>query len=135
MVNIIKSPMQDVYDYYFKLSKQFKYDTYDYLPASNEKVKYPFVVLSGIEDNKGNTKTELTGSIVLTIDCWGTPKQRSTIHEMVERFFHASIGHINTKNYSYYGQAQQQSTRILIDTSVPNSTLLHGIVTVELQIQ
>ncbi|UPU32303.1 hypothetical protein [Pediococcus acidilactici] len=134
MVNIRKSPAQDVYDRYFKLSKQLKYDTYDYLPASNEKVKYPFVVLSGIEDNKGNTKTELTGSIVLTIDCWGTPKQRSTIHEMVERFFHASVGHVNTESYSYYGQAQQQSTRILIDTSVPNSTLLHGIVTVELQI-
>ncbi|MCT3021064.1 hypothetical protein EFN43_08335 [Pediococcus pentosaceus] len=135
MVDIRKSPAQDVYDRYFKLSKQLKYETYDYLPASNEKVKYPFVVLSGIEDNKGNTKTELTGSIVLTIDCWGTPKQRLIISEMVERFFNASIGRVHTENYLFYGNAQQQSTRILIDTSVPNSTLLHGIVTVELQIQ
>lgn len=133
MVLIRKSPAQDVYDRYFMLSQKMGYDTYDYLPP--DKVKYPFVVMSSVEDNKNNTKTELTGSIVLTIDCWGTPKQRLTINEMVERFFYASVGHINTENYSYYGQAQQQSTRMLIDTSVPNSTLLHGIVTVELQIQ
>lgn len=67
------------------LSQKLGYDTYDYLPP--DKVKYPFVVISGVEDNKNNTKTELTGSIVLTIDCWGTPKQRLTINEMVERFF------------------------------------------------
>lgn len=115
------------------LSQKLGYDTYDYLPP--DKVKYPFVVISGVEDNKNNTKTELTGSIVLTIDCWSTPKQRLTITDMVERFFYASVGHIQTENYRYYGNAQQQSTRILIDTSVPNSTLLHGIVTVELQIQ
>ncbi|KAF0500073.1 hypothetical protein GBP19_04015 [Pediococcus acidilactici] len=133
MVNIRKSPAQDVYDRYFMLSRKMGYDTYDYLPP--DKVKYPFVVMSSVEDNKNNTKTELTGSIVLTIDCWGIPKQRLTINEMVERFFYASVGHVNTESYSYYGQAQQQSTRILIDTSVPNSTLLHGIVTVELQIQ
>ncbi|WP_231118496.1 hypothetical protein [Pediococcus acidilactici] len=50
MVNIRKSPAQDVYDHYFMLSQKLGYDTYDYLPP--DKVKYPFVVISGVEDNK-----------------------------------------------------------------------------------
>ncbi|WWL94458.1 hypothetical protein V6R94_03105 [Pediococcus acidilactici] len=79
--------MQDVYDYYFRLSKKLGYDTYDYLPPQNEKVKYPFVYVGNLEGTPSQTKTNLTGSVVLNIDCWGTPKQRLIISEMVERFF------------------------------------------------
>lgn len=134
MVNIRKSPMQDVYDYYFRLSKKLGYDTYDYLPPQNEKVKYPFVYVGNLEGTPSQTKTNLTGSVVLNIDCWGTPKQRLIISEMVEHFFYASIGRVNTENYRFYGDAQQQSKQVQLDTSVPNSTLMRGMVTIELKI-
>nr|WP_275415078.1 hypothetical protein [Pediococcus pentosaceus] len=110
------------------------YDTYDYLPSQSKKVKYPFVYIGNLEEISSQTKTNLTGSVVLSIDCWGTPKQRLIISEMVERFFYASIGHVSTENYRFYGNAQQQSKRMQLDTSVPNSTLMRGMVTIELQI-
>lgn len=126
--------MQDVYGYYLQLSKQLGYDTYDYLPPQSKKVKYPFVYIGNLEEIPSQTKTNLTGSVVLNIDCWGTPRQRLIISEMVERFFNASIGRVNTENYRFYGNAQQQSKRMQLDTSVPNSTLMRGMVTIELKI-
>lgn len=134
MVNIRKSPMQDVYKYYLRLSKKLGYDTYDYLPPQSKKVKYPFVYIGNLEEITSQTKTNLTGSVVLNIDCWGTPRQRLIISEMVERFFYASIGRVNTENYRFYGNAQQQSKQIQLDTSVPNSILVRGMVTIELKI-
>lgn len=126
--------MQNVYDYYFRLSKKLGYDTYDYLPAEDKRVKYPFVYIGNTQEVPNQTKTNLTGSVVLSIDCWGTPKQRLIISEMVERFFNTSIGRVHTENYLFYGNAQQQSKQIQLDTSVPNSTLVRGMITIELQI-
>ncbi|KAF5440923.1 hypothetical protein HFC69_01360 [Pediococcus sp. EKM202D] len=135
MVKIRQSPSQDVFNYFYNLSQEWGYNTFEFLPPVENDVEYPFVQIGEVGEVPGNTKTELTGAITLTINCWGTYKQRLAISEMVERFFYASIGHINTENYSYYGQVQQQSKQIITDTSVPDTTFMRGIVMIKLQIQ
>ncbi|QHJ83644.1 MAG: hypothetical protein [Caudoviricetes sp.] len=129
-----KSPEQDVFDWFFKLSLNNGYDTYDYLPPEKEKVSYPFVYIGNVQGVPNATKTELVGSVYLNIDIWGTRKQRLTINQMVERFFHASIGYTKTPNFQYYGQPNQQSKRMQLDTSVPNTVLMRGLLEIKLNI-
>lgn len=129
------SPELDLYNYFFNLSQEFGFDTYDSLPAQEDNADYPFVVIGNADGVSGNTKTELTGSVNLNIDCWGTLKERLIISKMIERFFYASIGELNTESYRYYGEPQQQNKRLLTDNSVPNTQLLHGLVEIDLKIQ
>lgn len=87
MVKIRQSPSQDVFNYFYNLSQEWGYNTFEFLPPVENDVEYPFVQIGEVGEVPGNTKTELTGAITLTINCWGTYKQRLAISEMVERFF------------------------------------------------
>lgn len=134
MITLRKSPEQDMFDWFFKWSVNNGYDTYDYLPPESEHVAYPFVYVGNVQGVPDATKTELTGSVYLNIDIWGTRKQRLTVSQIVERFFHAAIGYIRTPNYFYYGQPNQQSKRLQLDTSVPNTILMRGLLELKLDI-
>lgn len=134
MVKIRKSPEQEIFDYFYAFSLKNGYRTYDYLPPEEEKAPYPFVYIGNVQGISGGTKTSLNGSVVINIDVWGSRKQRLTVSQMVERFFYESIGHISSKNYLFYGNMQEQDKQLRVDTSVPHTVLMRGMLTLRLQI-
>ncbi|RHW46814.1 hypothetical protein DS832_04820 [Bombilactobacillus bombi] len=134
MVKIRKSPEQEIFDYFYAFSLKNRYRTYDYLPPEEDKVPYPFVYIGNVQGISGGTKTSLNGSVVINIDVWGSRKQRLTVSEMVERFFREAIGHVNSKNYLFYGNMQDQDKQLRVDTSVPHTILMRGMLTLRLQI-
>ncbi|UQS82606.1 hypothetical protein MOO45_02865 [Bombilactobacillus folatiphilus] len=129
-----KSPEQDIFDYFYSFSLKNQYKTYDYLPAKENNAPYPFVYVGNVQGVSGGSKTALNGSVVIDIDVWGNQKQRLTVSTMVDRFFHAAIGRIDGLNYVFYGKVQDQSKQIRVDTSVPNTVLVRGMLNLRLQI-
>lgn len=130
----ISSPEQEIYDYFYSLSQQFGYETYDHLPMENESAPYPFVLVGDMQLIPDSTKTSLNGDVILTLDIWGNRKQRFTVSQMAERFFHAAIGHITTENYHFVGRANDQSKEITQDQSVPDTILNRAILTLDFSI-
>lgn len=131
---MIKSPEQEIYDYFFRFALASGYETYDYLPMDNRPEMYPFVVVGDMQVVPNMTKSSLNGNVILTIDVWGDSKQRLTVSNMVERFFHAAIGTICTEHYRFYGRANEQSKELTQDQSVPNTVFNRGQVQLNLNI-
>ena len=128
------SPDQDLFNYFYHISQAKDYETYDYLPMANEPVEYPFVVINYVQNVGGATKTELTGALHLTIDVWGSARQRITVEEMGTHFYKEAIGEILTDSYRYFGHAQDQSKTLTVDTSVENTIFQRCTIELELQI-
>lgn len=129
----MKSPEQELYDYFYALSEKTGWSTYDHLPLENEKATYPFVVVGNMETTSGGTKTSLNSKINLIIDVWGNAKQRLAVSNMAERFFREAIGLTETDNYRFVGSINEQDKQLLQDTTVPNTVLNRGMVTLNLR--
>ncbi|WP_349305061.1 hypothetical protein [Latilactobacillus curvatus] len=130
----MKSPEQELYDYFFKFALTNHWNTYDHLPMDNRPEMYPFVVVGDIQVVPNMTKTSLNGNVIITIDVWGDDEQRLTVSDMVKRFFHTAIGTICTEHYRFYGRANEQSKELTQDQSVPNVVFNRGQVQLNLNI-
>lgn len=128
----IKTPDQDLFDYFFAWSQQQGYDTYTRLPDSS--ASYPFVIIGGSQQVSGGTKTSINGNIYQTIDVWGNEDQRLVVSQMTDRFFRTAIGLVETTSYRFFGNISDQSKELMVDTSVPNTALNRGNLTLNLQI-
>lgn len=123
-----------MYDYLFAWSQEQGFDTYDLLPVNDSKVPYPFVVIGDTQLVPGGTKTSLNGNVLVGVAIWGTRKQRFTINDMAERFFHAVLGPIETEHYRLNGLAADQSKQFTFDTSVANTVFSRATLDLNLRI-
>lgn len=129
----MKSPEQELYDYFYTLSEKTGWTTYDHLPMKNENAPYPFVIVGNMESTSGGTKTSLNSNISLIIDVWGNAKQRLVVSNMAERFFRTAIGLVETDNYRFFGSINEQDKQLMQDTTVPDTVLNRGMVTLNLK--
>lgn len=134
MIEIVKSPEQEIFDYFYAFSLYNHYSTFDYLPTEDVDPEYPFVYIGDVQGISGGTKSSLNGSVVINIDVWGTHTQRLVVSNMVNNFYHRAVGHITSKNYRFFGNLQGQSKQIIIDTTVPRTVLIRGILSLRLDI-
>ncbi|GKQ42913.1 hypothetical protein RD055328_08360 [Companilactobacillus sp. RD055328] len=130
----MQSPEQQLFDYFYKFGLESNYDVYDHLPMQEESATYPFVTVGETQIISGGTKYSLNGYVAITIHFWGNDTQRLTISDMVNRFFYAGIHLKNLKNYNVVIDKQAITQRVLQDTSVPNTTLWHGILDIQFKI-
>lgn len=128
------SPQKCLFDYYYKLIQDKGLPVYDYLPLQGEPVTYPFVVISQTQTVVDNTKYSRNDRIFLTIDVWGSKKQRKTIGEIADGLLNSAIGNVQTDVYKFYGLPKQQSLDMSIDTSVPNTVFQRGNLQLELSV-
>ena len=124
-----------MFDYYYKLIQDKGLPVYDYLPLEDEPVTYPFVVISQTQTVVDNTKYSRNDRVFLTIDVWGSKKQRKTVSEIADGLLNSAIGFVYTDIYKFYGQANQQSMQMMIDTSVPNTVFQRGNLQLELSVK
>ena len=120
-------PTQELYDKIFEVSQSLEFDTYDCLPA--KEVDYPFVQLANTQQTTLNLKTAKGGLISQTIHVWGTLKMRYQVTQMMEQLNQLADGTLITDNFRFIGRNNQSDFQIMNDTSVPDTVLVHGVLT------
>lgn len=129
MVN--KAPEQALFDELFKASTLFKYSTYDHLPLGTEKATYPFVNIGEVQFVPMVTVGSIQGSLSLTVHIWGDAKQRKRVSDMMNALFLYAANLETVGDYRVQFRYNSSTTRLLDDTSVPNSILKHGMLELE----
>ena len=104
---------------------KIKYDTYDMLPMKN--VKYPFIVLDDIQNIPINVKTAAAGNINITVHIWGNDEMRLEISEAIDKLL--KLQEIESDNFKFKVRLNEENSQLLNDTSVANTELIHGVVT------
>lgn len=117
------NPEQELFDrLYYYSQNELNYDTYDQLPRPD--ASYPFVELTETDNNSIDTKNAYSGEVSQTINVWGNQDMRFNIAQMMDKFVLSRV-----KSDHYIFDLERSQKRILPDSSVPNTRLYHGIVT------
>jgi hypothetical protein len=109
---------------YFFAQNELGFDTYDSLPRDG--TKYPFVEIAETDLVSDNLKNAYSGTITQTINVWGDQDMRFLVVQMMNKF---CVDRMKSDHYTFNLKNLQK--RILPDSSVPNTRLFHGILTLE----
>lgn len=120
---------QLIFDYLFQLSLNSGYSTYDHLPLETENAPYPFVVIGSVQTLPVVTKNALQGQIVANVDVWGDGEGRFKVSQMMNDIFVQSSQPVELDGYSVRLKIDDYDNQIIQDTSVPNTVLNHGMMT------
>lgn len=120
---------QLIFDYLFQLSLNSGYSTYDHLPLESENAPYPFVVIGSVQILPVVTKSALQGQIIANVDVWGDGEGRFKVSQMMNDIFVQSSQPVELDGYSVRLKIDDYDNQIIQDTSVPNTVLNHGMMT------
>lgn len=109
---------------YFFAQDELGFDTYDLLPRDG--TKYPFVEMAETNLVSDNLKNAYSGTITQTINVWGDQDMRFLVAQMMNKL---CVNRVSSDHYTFNLKSMQK--RILPDSSVPNTRLFHGILTLE----
>lgn len=123
------TPDQLIYDYIFQLSLNSGYTTYDHLPLESENAPYPFVIISSVQTLPVVTKNAVQGQIVANIDVWGDGESRFEVSQMMNDIFIQCMQPVKLEDTFVRLRIDQYENQIIQDTSVPNTVLNHGMMT------
>ncbi|WP_099974251.1 hypothetical protein [Lactobacillus terrae] len=130
----MQSPELELFNYLYKFSSDKGYSTYDYLPMEDENAEYPFVIIGNSQTVNDSTKFSLNGSIDQTIEFWNDAKDRANVSEMIDSFLKEALKIRRTNHYNLALEINRTEQRLVIDTSVENQILLHGILDLHFKI-
>ena len=123
------SPEQVIYDYVYTVCEGLGYKTYDHLPMGNENAPYPFVLVGEINSNDNSWKTVVGSLITLTVHVWGDEEQRFVVSDMADSIVNGLRKCHNSEGYSFINRINQTQKQFIQDTSVSNTVLNHGVLT------
>lgn len=129
----MKSRDQAVYDAMWKLSATILgYDTYDQLPDDN--TDYPFVDFGDTEVNPVPNKTDIKGTIHITLNVWGLYDDRSRVSNMASNLFNEAVKLNEAYGYAVALNIQNSNIRAMRDTST-NTKLRRFIVELDFRMR
>lgn len=123
------TPDQLIYDYIFQLSLNSGYTTYDHLPLESENAPYPFVIIGAVQTLPVVTKNAVQGKIVANIDVWGDAESHFKVSQMMNDIFIQCMQPVKLEDTFVRLRIDQYENQIIQDTSVPNTVLNHGMMT------
>lgn len=123
------SPQQELYDQIYIASEDLGFNTYDHLPMQTENAEYPFVIIGENQLIPLNLKTAIGGQLNQTIHVWGDEDMRFTVADILNQLVQLGYQTIQTEHFRFVGRIGRQDSQIMQDTSVPNTVLNHGILT------
>lgn len=109
---------------YFFAQDELGFDTYDSLPR--DRTKYPFVEIAETDLVSDNLKNAYSGTITQTINVWGDQDMRFLVTQMMNKL---CVNRMKSDHYTF--DLKNMQKRILPDSSVPNTRLFHGVLTLE----
>lgn len=122
-------PEQELFDMVYQKALDLGYTVYDHLPLESENAPYPFVNLGDTQLIPIATKTGLRGTATITLNVWGNGESRYQVAQMIQALSNIGNGYLLTDNFRFIGRPSRADRQIMTDTSVPDTVLMHGIIT------
>ncbi len=122
---MIYSPRQELYNAMFEVSETLGYSTYQFLPPA--KTPYPFVVMGTMQSISSSLKTAIQDQVTITINVWGDQEGWTKVDEMMLELEQAARRGFTTDHYRFKPLINEFSAETMIDDSVANTVLNHGL--------
>ena len=122
-------PSQELFDQLMIACEDIGYNVYDHLPLQRENAEYPFVVVGDTQQIPINYRTAMGGTFTITLHVWAEGEDRYLVAKMMERLARLGEQVIITDHFRFIGRLNQEDRQIITDTSVPDTVLKHGILT------
>lgn len=115
---MIKTREQSIFDEMFKYCKS-KFSTYDFRPM--KEVPYPFVDFEDTTTLHRVNKTDVKGTVSITISVWGVYTKRKQVSDIASDIFNFALGLEETDGYHWALNVNSSSIMMMDDNTTVNS--------------